>query len=390
MNKFLFLFFVGYFSNSIEAQLYVSPSSYVYVADKYLYVKQNTNIQSNGNIYLRNDSQLLQATAGTSTNTGGGTLSAFQEGSVNNYQYNYWCSPVGNASSAIGNENFGITMLYRPTTVTSSTAATILAMNNYDGTSNPLAIAPYWIWKFLSSSTYSQWISVGSGSTIAAGEGFTMKGTSGTDATTILGVQNNAGASMPLFSGNQRYDFRGKPNDGNITINVANGQGTLTGNPYPSAIDLSAFLTDATNSTGIAYFWEHDKTINSHFVAAYQGGYGTFSPVSRGGTGIYVPATFYGYDAAGNQLGSVGSGNSYQRRFSPIGQGFMIQGNTNGTVQMNNSYRVYVKEGAANFSQFARNSNSQNSLSDFLPEIPSISGYDYTTVSKLTPPSHYR
>ena len=59
MNKFLFLFFVGYFSNSIEAQLYVSPSSYVYVADKYLYVKQNTNIQSNGNIYLRNDSQLL-------------------------------------------------------------------------------------------------------------------------------------------------------------------------------------------------------------------------------------------------------------------------------------------------------------------------------------------
>jgi hypothetical protein len=32
------------------------------------------------------------------------------------------------------------------------------------------------------------------------------------------------------------------------------GELVLTGNPYPSAIDLSAFLLDATNTTGIAYF----------------------------------------------------------------------------------------------------------------------------------------
>jgi hypothetical protein len=34
----------------------------------------------------------------------------------------------------------------------------------------------------------------------------------------------------------------------------------LTGNPYPSAIDLSAF-NEQTNCTGIAYFWEQDKTV---------------------------------------------------------------------------------------------------------------------------------
>jgi hypothetical protein len=51
--------------------------------------------------------------------------------------------------------------------------------------------------------------------------------------------------------------------------------------------------------TGIAYFWEQDKT-NSHFIADYKGGYGIFHRF-RKGTGIYVPATFYSYDGSGNE-----------------------------------------------------------------------------------------
>jgi hypothetical protein len=31
----------------------------------------------------------------------------------------------------------------------------------------------------------------------------------------------------------------------------------------------------------IAYFWEQDKTVNSHFIADYKGGYGIFFPVSE-------------------------------------------------------------------------------------------------------------
>ncbi len=47
--------------------------------------------------------------------------------------------------------------------------------------------------------------------------------------------------------------------------------------------------------------------------------------------------------------------NTFQRRFSPIGQGFMIEGNASGaTVTMKNNYRVYVKEGALNFSEFEK------------------------------------
>jgi hypothetical protein len=245
-----------------------------------------------------------------------------------------------------------------PTTTIATTTATILPRNNYNGTSGTgaLSIAQYWIWKFSVKNAYANWSFVGDSQTIAAGEGFTMKGVSGSDATTVDGVVNNTGS-------NQRYDFRGKPNDGTIDIPVAHdgtadgGQFTLTGNPYPSAIDLTLFLTDATNSTGIAYFWEQDKTKNTHVLADYVGGYGAFSPVSRGGSGIYVPAVFSKFDSAGNYVvpsPPIPPGLGYERRFSPVGQGFMIEGNTTGIVQMKNSYRIYKKEGAANLSQFAK------------------------------------
>lgn len=373
---------------SIFAQLYVS-NNYVYVADKYLYVQQDVNIQNTGNLYLRNESQLLQAKTGGSANSGAGKLSIFQEGTVNNFGYNYWCSPVGNSVTAAGNESFGITMLNRPTSAIASTPALMLPMNIYDGIANTLSIAQSWIFKYLSSSLYSQWIGVYSAIDLNPGEGFTMKGTSGTDAAfTDAGVTNNPGSK-------QRYDFRGRPNDGDITINLAAGKLTLTGNPYPSAIDLKAFLLGATNSTGIAYFWEQDKSpgSQSHFTSVTKGGYGTYA-ANAGEMGTYTPALFFAYNGNGGVIGgSSGTGLFYQRRFCPIGQGFMLEGRVPGTVTMQNSYRVYVKEGAANFSQFERNANEDNGIKNrlseegnFLPEIPSVSGFDYTTVSTKPAP----
>ncbi len=348
----LFAFLI--LSTSMMAQLYVGSNSntYIYNTNQVVFVKGDIELNTASSfLYLRKEGQLLQGTTTTGANKGIGNLSAFQEGTVNNFAYNYWCSPVGDNVATAGNSLFGITQLGVPTTTTATNATTLLAMNNYNGTSSAgaLSIAPYWIWKYSVSSTYADWIFSGSATNIATGEGFTMKGVSGSDATVVDGITNNSGS-------NQRYDFRGKPNDGTIDIPVASGgQLTLTGNPYPSAIDLSMFLTDATNSTGIAYYWEHDKTVNSHYVAQYVGGYGTFSPVSRGGTGIYVPAVFSTYDGAGNNTGDVASpGTNYERRFSPIGQGFMIQGTANGIVQMKNSYRVFVKESVANNSQFER------------------------------------
>ena len=374
------LSFLGSFA--AFSQMYVSPNSYVFVNDQFVYVKQDVNLQSNGNFFLRNNSQLLQGATGAGANTGAGKLSVFQEGTVNNFQYNYWCSPVGNASAVVGNEPFGITMLHRPTTVTNSTPATILATNNYNGTASPLAIAPYWIWRFVTSNAYAQWAYVGAATGINAGEGFTMKGTSGTDATVaqaIEGVQNNSG-------NRQRYDFRGKPNDGNMGIPVSAGNFTLVGNPYPSAIDLNAYLLDPANAAvinGQAYFWEQ-VVVNTHVLNQYQGGYGIYNPV----TGIYTPASFWTYDGQGNQGVPAGSGTVFQRRFSPIGQGFMVRGTANGNVTMKNNYRVFVKEGVLNQSQFARGAADEANAdrNEYFSAIPNVAGTDYTQVKKGTAP----
>ena len=187
---------------------------------------------------MRNTSQLLQKGSGSGLNSGTGKLSVFQEGTVNNFQYNYWCSPVGNGAgvgSDAADNLFGISLLNRPSGLVSSTAAEILPMGSYNGPTTggaggTMQIAPYWIWKFVNQTpVYASWQFVGNTVALNPGEGFTMKGTSGSDALvadTAEGVANKVGLA-------QRYDFRGRPNDGNISVAVSNGNMTLVGNPYP-------------------------------------------------------------------------------------------------------------------------------------------------------------
>ncbi len=364
------------------AQLYVSTNSYIFVKNEQVFVNQDIDLQSNGNIFLRNEAQLLQGTSGASANKGAGVLSVFQEGTSDHYDYNYWCSPVGNASAATGNENFGITMINLPTSLANSTPATMLT-TSYNGLSGngTLSIATYWIWKYLSGVDYSDWIQSAANTDIEAGQGFTMKGTSGNDNTDVgETVVNNPG-------GAQRYDFRGKPNDGNITVNVASDNFTLTGNPYPSALHVNAFLLDAGNTdcTGIAYYWEHDKTVNSHVLVAYQGGYGTYSPISTSLTeyGIYVPATFSTYNIDGTiNTNGASSGLAIERKYAPIGQGFMVKGKLTGTpvaVTLKNSHRAFYKE-AGTYSQFERTINPQNNSDQDPPVVSQVSQIRLNTI----------
>ncbi|MCK8141966.1 T9SS type A sorting domain-containing protein [Flavobacterium sp. I-SCBP12n] len=362
--------------NSVNAQMFVSADTYVYASNEVIYIGQQLELNAASSfLYLRDTAQLVQGSAGTSTNKGLGSLSVFQEGSVNDYQYNYWCSPVGGSDTNSGNSPFGINQLNDVLNVTQSTPATILPMNNYNGTSVPLAIAPYWVTKLTTSTEYSSWIDAGAPNSILAGEGFTMKGTSGTNTVSVNGVQNNPGSR-------QRYDFRGKPNDGTISIPVKFENYTLTGNPYPSTIDLSAFLLTETNCSGTAYFWEQDNTVNSHFLADYKGGYGTFVPVDINSLGIYTPATFYSYDGSGNAGGNVGTGNYYQRRNLPIGQGFLIDGKVDGVVEMKNSYRTFVRETPDSSTPIARKSDSKaKKNTNPFANTQSVSGIDYSQVT---------
>ncbi|KRD09174.1 secretion protein [Flavobacterium sp. Root901] len=336
------------------SQVYIGSNTQVYVKNQLLYVKQNIDLASNSNLYLRNNSQLIQGTSGLSTNTGTGVLSVYQEGTSDNFDYNYWCSPIGNTVLSSTNNNFGISLLYQPISATLSNSASLLPLGSYDGLANPLAIASHWVYKLTAANNYSQWVQVGSTLTIAPGEGFTMKGTSGIDNTDPegTGIVNNPG------TGAQRYDFRGKPNDGNITVSVGAGNAaTLTGNPYPSALHLNAFLLDPANNAaaGIAYFWQQDKNVNSHFLSAYRGGYAAYAPVSLGSSGIYTAAAYRSYNSDGtvNANPSTGTSAAVARKYLPIGQGFVINGVSNGAVTFKNSHRIFYPDGGS-FSKFEK------------------------------------
>ena len=317
-----------------QVDLSVSPStngdSYVYVKDEILFVTKGINLVKNNNsstkasIYLRDKAQLLQGD--TIKNSGDGYLSVFQSGTSNAYDYNYWSMPVETTGKKLNQ------ILYEPIDKTLSRPVQITSSSN--GLANPLTISSRWIYKF-SGLGYSSWQHIGNNANeLSPGEGFTMKGTNGTNTNTIYGVENNPGSA-------QRYDFRGTPNNGNITLDIGPGKSLLVGNPYPSALDLNAFLSDPDNDiTGIAYFWDSEENGKSHYLKDYEGGYGAYSP----GANAYVPATFKRYaNQSGNVIGNSGKkGGKYKTIIAPIGEGFNVIGSSSGgTVTFKNSHRVY-------------------------------------------------
>ena len=131
----LFSIFFGF------AQLSVRNNAFVYANDIVVYVEDDVNLnETSSHFYLRNGSQLIQGN-GTTGNSGIGKLSVYQNGTVNQYAYNYWCSPVGNT---IANDNLNRPfrandVMYDVTSapITSSLASYTTA---YSGTSSPLTI----------------------------------------------------------------------------------------------------------------------------------------------------------------------------------------------------------------------------------------------------------
>ncbi len=399
------------FTLTASAQLFVQPTpnatadddpTYIYVNDTFLYVNEDVELVKNqattgGELYpsiaLRNQAQLLQRDD-TRANSGTGNISVYQEGTTDNYDYNFWASPVGLATDnetislggselvngptadAGGNGNFSHQdtkrIIESPATVLTSNV--VLTSASYNGTSNngALTIAQAWIYSFKSSEEYSQWESLNQTTQLPAGWGFTMKGVSGDDTTDV----GEATENNPVGSDQQRYDFRGRANNGTINnVLVGPNKVSLVGNPYPSAMDLSYFLLENSQSgsivyqsslngnitipnarevtTGIAYFWESDPAVDSHNIASYVGGYGTFSPMSSPFTeGMYVEATYHTYNVLGESTGNTGdsAGDSLERRFTPIGQGFFVAGadvadQEQEEIIFSNRHRIYVQEG---------------------------------------------
>ena len=148
---------------------------------------------------------------------------------------------------------------------------------------------------------------------------------------------------------------------------------TLTGNPYPSALDLNKIFYDPDNGAlGQIFYYDEDRSRMSHNYSQKPFGYGVWVPGLPDPTedgdpaaypGTYTRASFYIWNEGGTHGGtSTGPGsNTNNKRYAPIGQGFMFVGEpdgTAGTVTIKNSHRVYKPERAANYSVFHRPDSS--------------------------------
>ncbi len=320
--------------NIAYAQLSVRNNYYVFAKDEILFVSKDINLnESESKIYLRDEAQIIQGDE-NERNWGEGELSVYQEGNVDAYEYNYWCSPIGETTNSSDNNKFGISLLNDVVSLTESVPATYVHKSNYNGTSNPLNIEPYWIWRYIAKDDYYGWSHVQGTTVINPGEGFTMKGTAGSSSA-------------------QQYDFRGKPNTGTISVKVKPDKFTLVGNPYPSALDAVAYIHDSENKNtidGTLRFWEQNPNIDTHYLKEYQGGYAHYTISSDGKLITYTPATFNTFNGDGTLNSSsnyVSTKSLAHVRYIPIGQGFMVKGTASGYVKAKNSHRAFKKENTA-------------------------------------------
>jgi hypothetical protein len=141
---------------------------------------------------------------------------------------------------------------------------------------------------------------------------------------------NNQSATIPAeWTGS----FTGIPNNGtypfNLTYNTVN-KFNLLGNPYPSTINATTFVTDnASVIEGTLYFYAHTLTMDVN--------------------GIFPPGTNYASWNATGGTAATAVANNNPNYHTPavipngtiqVGQGFFVEAKNNGIVNFNNTQRV--------------------------------------------------
>jgi hypothetical protein len=326
--------------------------------DVELTVNNDSGIQNswylalNGEIDLQGESQLVQNEESELLVGANGKLERDQQGTKDMFTYNYWSSPVGVTSMLENNVSYKYEL---PNVIQNgmnpNSPNAISFVNGYNGSisGSNISIAKHWIWKFANQADddYSAWQYVGNTAYINPGEGFTMKGVTNTNGN---------------VSEEQNYVFKGKPNNGNIALDLDANNDYLVGNPYPSAIDAQQFIIDngptiegTGNTTGTLYFWEHWGG-GSHVLSEYQGGYALYN--LSGATAAASKADVdEDLDQGGPSVGAKTPG-----RYIPVGQGFFVVGETTGKIKFNNGQRVFKKEG--NSSSVFMRGNSKNAIEE--------------------------
>ncbi|MFK7782143.1 T9SS type A sorting domain-containing protein, partial [Psychroserpens sp.] len=296
----------------------------------------------------------------------GGYLERDQQGTASSFHYNYWSSSVnpittsgiGQRGNGVPNSNpdYSISDILKDGTNVNNPSA-INFQSAYiaaDGAiTSPITISSYWMFLFNGlSSDYNSWVSINPMTSIQVGEGYTMKGSSG----------------LAAINSPQNYVYRGKPNNGNISLNISSGNDRLIGNPYASSIDAVEFILDNTNANGgraasniingALYFWDHFSG-GTHNLQEYVGGYAIYTRMG-------------GVKAISNDIrinNNNAEGTKVPGRYIALNQGFFVSATldasisgatstvSGGNVLFKNSQRIFKTESVGQSVMFR---NAQN------------------------------
>tara|TARA_R110001583_G_scaffold35585_3_gene118228 strand:+ start:19251 stop:24212 length:4962 start_codon:yes stop_codon:yes gene_type:complete len=312
-------------------------------------------LELDGVIDLVGESQLVQYEGSILDEDSGGHLERDQQGTASSYNYNDWSSsvqPISGNAAARGtgvsntNANHSISVVLKDGAQDINFSSSYTAADV--GTTAPITLSSYWFYKFNGpEDDYNAWASINENTALLSGEGYTMKGTSG----------------AALVTANQNYKFKGKPNNGTITLPIITGNARLIGNPYPSALDANEFILDNIKETineeegtntlnifnGALYFFHHFGQAGSHNLSDYVAGYATYTLMG----GIEAFSTDSRID---NSTPLVGGG-KIPERYIPVNQGFFVialldaaldsttTSVDGGDIIFKNSQRVFVREG---------------------------------------------
>jgi hypothetical protein len=357
-------------------------------------LKNTWYLELDGTIDLEDESQLVQTAESILDQDSGGYIERDQQGTANSFNYNYWASSVGQITPfgvnqrgtgvSSANESYSLKNILMDGTIASEPNKN--GVINFQsahwsadaGVTSPIIISSYWFYTFNGTdNNYGAWKSINQNTPILAGEGYTMKGTSGDVS---VGTQQN-------------YVFKGKPNNGDITLAIVKGNDRLIGNPYPSAIDADEFIKDNIKETingkagrntvgnifnGVLYFWDHFGEKNTHVLREYVGGYATYT--------LMGGAKAIASDTRINTTSGLLSWKTPQQ-YIPVNQGFFViaalddlTGTTTtidgGDIIFKNSQRIFKTEASGNSiflkgvnAKKAKNNKESNSNADKRPKI---------------------
>ncbi|WP_367755869.1 T9SS sorting signal type C domain-containing protein [Flavobacterium sp. WC2430] len=281
-------------------------------SDKNLIIQTTLTVDTNSNLIVKNNGSIVQA---KDNYTNSGDITYIRSTTpIDKFDYTYWSTPVS------------------PQTLLK------LSPNTAGG-------------KFYSfNEAIDDWKQEDNSITMVNGKGYIIRGPQDYVSPQPLSV----------FDG----IFKGVPNNGVITIGIGiAGNSNLLGNPYPSALDASSFLTaNSSLLEGTIYLWTHNTDISlntpnpgSGTYAYSSDDYASYNLTGGVGTAKAISSTNSGAVNANIPTGKIASG-----------QAFFTTSKAIGTATFNNTMRVGANgiTGTNNqFFKFSSNSKTTDNKS---------------------------